>query len=44
VIFLDNVKCCNCEFNGLVETGETECPICHFVGALSWIDDEEQEI
>lgn len=41
---MDNVKCCNCEFNGLVETGAEECPSCHFEGALSWKDGEETEV
>jgi RecJ-like exonuclease len=41
---MDNVKCCNCEFDGLVDFGEEKCPKCNFVGALAWKDDEEQEV
>lgn len=41
---MDNVKCCNCDFNGLVEFGQEQCPECKFIGALAWKDGEEQEV
>lgn len=41
---VDNVKCCNCDFDGLVERGTDTCPNCGFSGALSWKENEEQEI
>lgn len=41
---VDNVKCCNCGFDGLVEHGSDTCPDCGFDGALSWKEKEEQEI
>lgn len=40
----DNVMCCNCGFNGLIDKGEEKCPKCRFVGALAWKDGEEQEV
>jgi hypothetical protein len=43
-MFKDNVKCCNCWFNGLVDFGEDECPECGVLGTLSWKDDEHQEV
>lgn len=41
---MDNVKCCNCGFDGLVETGSDKCPSCGYEGALAWKEDEPQEI
>nr|WP_319776021.1 hypothetical protein [uncultured Sphaerochaeta sp.] len=41
---MDNVKCSNCGFDGLVETGACTCPICGKEGTLAWKDNEEQEI
>lgn len=40
----DNVFCCNCEFDGLVDIGSDTCPECKFDGALSWKDGEPQEM
>ena len=40
----DNVKCCNCDFKGLVNTGQDDCPNCNKIGCLSWIEGEPQEI
>lgn len=40
----DNVKCCNCDFKGLVETGAEKCPECKKEGHLSWVENEEQEV
>ena len=40
----DNVKCCNCEFKGLVEKGAEECPSCHASGCLAWIEGEPEEV
>jgi RecJ-like exonuclease len=40
----DYVKCCNCDFEGTVETGAEECPECHYIGALSWAEDHDQEV
>lgn len=40
----DNVKCCNCDFKGLVDLGAEKCPKCGKEGCLSWIEGEEQEI
>ncbi|WP_257984979.1 hypothetical protein [Bacillus sp. T33-2] len=41
---MDNVKCCNCDFDGLVELGEETCPKCKFTGTLAWKEGEEQEV
>lgn len=41
---MDNVKCCNCEFDGLVDFGEEQCPKCKREGFLSWKDGEPQEV
>ena len=40
----DNIKCCWCEFNGLVETGAEECPKCKKTGYLAWKENEPQEV
>ena len=40
----DNVKCCNCDFDGLVDLGAEECPKCKYSGALAWKEGEEQEV
>lgn len=40
----DNVKCTNCDFDGLVPMGTEECPSCNMVGSLAWKDEEEQEV
>lgn len=40
----DNVKCCNCGFDGLVGFGADECPECSTTGTLAWKDDEPQEL
>ena len=40
----DNCFCCNCETRVLVDCGADECPICHYVGALSWIEGEPEEV
>lgn len=41
---MDNVRCCNCEFDGLVDVGEEICPQCKEEGFLSWKEGEEQEV
>lgn len=43
-MWVDNVKCSNCEFNGFVDIGAEECPACNMIGSLSWIDGEPQEV
>lgn len=40
----DNVKCSNCEFDGLVNIGDDECPKCSGSGCLSWKDGEVKEV
>ena len=40
----DNIKCCNCGYNGLVNTGEECCPVCGDCCSLSWKEGEPQEI
>lgn len=40
----DNVKCCNCGFDGLVEQHSEECPNCQMDGTLAWKEDEPQEV
>lgn len=40
----DYVKCCNCDFIGTVDIGEDICPNCKVDGALTWVDDNKQEI
>jgi hypothetical protein len=41
---MDNVKCCNCNFNGLVSIEEEKCPECGMVGVLAWKENESQEM
>lgn len=41
---MDNVKCSNCGFNGLVETGTDKCPNCGYEGGLAWKENEPQEL
>lgn len=43
-MYKDNVKCCNCSFNGLVEKGAEICPQCKKIGALAWKDGEPEEV
>lgn len=40
----DLVKCCNCDFKGLIEVGAEKCPTCNKEGMLSWIDNNFQEV
>lgn len=40
----DYVKCCYCEFIGLVELGSLSCPRCKREGFLSWVDENNQEV
>jgi hypothetical protein len=40
----DYVKCCNCDFEGTVETGQEKCPKCKFIGALAWVEGHEPEV
>lgn len=40
----DFVKCNNCDFKGLVEIGEDNCPQCKNEGMLSWVDERFQEV
>lgn len=40
----DNVKCCNCGFDGLVNLGEETCLSCNQERFLSWKDGELQEV
>lgn len=42
-MYMDNVKCCNCEFDGLVDLGQEECPKCKEAGCLAWKEGEEKE-
>lgn len=41
---MDNCYCCNCCHKVLVPTFSEECPLCHAVGCLSWIENEPEEI
>ena len=41
---MDNVKCSNCGFDGLVETGSDKCPKCGYEGVLAWKEGEPQEV
>ncbi len=43
-MIMDNVKCCNCDFNGLVDIGEEKCPQCQMIGVLAWKENEAQEV
>lgn len=43
-MYKDNVFCCNCHFDGLVDIGQEECPECEFEGSLAWKPDEPQEV
>ena len=40
----DYVKCCNCDFIGLVDIGEDKCPSCNEEGCLTWVDEDMQEV
>ena len=40
----DNVKCCNCNFDGLVDVGVEQCPECKVIGTLAWKENEDQEV
>jgi len=39
----DHVHCNNCGQTMLLPHGADKCPICGFVGCLSWVDNEKQE-
>lgn len=39
-MYMDNIKCCNCEFEGLVQAGAVMCPDCKVEGSLAWKGDE----
>ena len=41
---MDNVKCTNCGFDGLAETGSDKCPSCGYDGGLAWKENEPQEV
>ena len=43
-MYKDNVICCNCEFEGLVDYGSESCPQCKQEGFLAWKDGVEQEV
>ena len=40
----DLIKCCNCDYIGLVESGQDSCPQCKETKYLSWLDENNQEI
>lgn len=40
----DFIKCTNCGYIGVVETGSEECCKCNQEGCLSWVDYNNQEI
>lgn len=44
LVYKDNVMCCNCDFDVLVDIGQEECPGCEFTGALAWKPEEKQEV
>jgi len=39
----DYVKCCNCDYLGMIPAGAEECPRCKMTGALAWADDDHQD-
>lgn len=41
-ISFDFVKCCNCDFVGLVKLGDDDCPTCG-EPCLQWADENQQE-
>lgn len=41
---MDLIKCCNCDFKGVVNIWTEICPNCNKEGMLSWIDDNFQEV
>jgi hypothetical protein len=43
-MYMDDVECNNCEFAGLVSAGAEQCPQCHFKGALTWANEDVQEV
>jgi hypothetical protein len=43
-IFFDNIRCCNCGYDGLVVFGATICPKCNRDGYLAWKENQPQEI
>jgi len=44
VAWFDNIKCTNCGYDGLVNTGTEYCPECGKCGVLAWKENEPQEI
>ena len=40
----DLIKCCNCNYVGLIETGQEYCPKCKETKYLSWLDENNKEI
>ena len=40
----DNIKCINCDYEGLVDMGENQCPKCKKWGCLAWKENEPKEI
>ena len=43
-MYKDNVRCCNCGFNGLVDKGSDRCSQCKKEGCLAWKDGEPEEV
>lgn len=41
---MDLIKCMNCNFIGVVETGLEDCSQCNSEGTLAWLDDNLQEV
>lgn len=40
----DFVECNNCNFKGLINTGDRICPSCNSKYMLSWVDENFQEV
>lgn len=40
----DYVKCNYCDYEGTVAIGADECPKCHTVGMLQWVEGHEKEV
>lgn len=41
---VDHVICMNCNSEGLITKGRSNCPTCKKEGTLSWYDENKQEI
>lgn len=43
MVIADHVKCNWCDKESYIPVGEDECPNCHKVGFLQWVDEDSPE-